>query len=202
MAGTGNLFECTFSGALNGQFVQNVLHMQVELEDTPDDWFLVAYALALGVGSDLGGLYLDCLPETYVFSSIRCRAITPAASATATFLISSSSNHGTRAAEFSTYVEGPLLTFPVVLSRPVLGKIFIPGVAEEDIEYGILSDSLKFALSTLNVGLISGGSFTGDDPGTYKYCVANGAKTDWKVPSAGVISPTIGTQRRRARPLF
>ncbi len=202
MPGTGKLYEVVFSGALNGQFVQNVLHAEIDIISGSPDPFSLASALAVNVASDWVPLYLTCLPESYIMSSVRTRGITPDASATATALIPLADAAGARAAEFSTYVEGPLITFPVTFTRPVLGKIFMPGVAEDDIEYGVLVPDLTGDLLSFATALITGGTFVGPTTGSYQYCVRKSDNSDWKIPAAGMVSPTIGTQRRRAKPLF
>lgn len=201
MAGEGKLYEVTLTGGLNGSFVQNILHAQLTTSSDADP-FIFAVAMALAVIGDWVPTYLDCLPEGYTFSTCRVRGLGADASATANGYISGGGSIGTRAGTCSTYVEGPLLTFPVTFTRPVLGKIFLPGITEDDVDYGVIESGLRTALGTFMTNIIADNSVTGTVTGTYNYCVTNAAKDDWKIPVAGTISPTIGTQRRRAKPAF
>ena len=202
MPGTDNLFEVTLSGALNGQFVQNVLHVQAAPTTGTPDPFLMAASIAASVIVEWMPSYLDCLPEGYEFSSCRCRGVTPMPSATATAFIDTGDSSGARAGMASTYVEGPLLIFPVTFTRPALGKIFLPGVSEEDIDYGVMVLDLRAALVALVGVLLTPQTTSGTIPVDYTFCIRKGDGTDWKVPAGGALSPTIGTQRRRAKPLF
>jgi len=202
MPGPDNLFEVTLSGTLNGQFVQNVLHVALAPFAGSADPFLYAAALALSVTDEYVPAYLSCLPETYNLSSVRTRGVTPSPSATATNLIAIGDGLGARAGECSTYVSGPLLIFPTTLTRQVIGKIFLPGVSEEDISYGVLDSVLVTALNGLVVVLMTAQHASGTVAIDYQFVVANGDKSDWAIPAGGTVSPTIGTQRRRAKPIF
>jgi len=201
MAGEGKLMEITMTGGLNGQFVQNVLHGQWEPEGEPDP-FLNALSVAGGVVAEWLDDWLPCLPESYVMSSIRVRQLEPASGPTYTQTSGVAGETGARAAEISVYTSGPLINMPVTFTNVAVGKIFLPGVAESDIAYGILESSLVTVLDALILALLTPLTISGSYPGTLTYCVAKTDHSDWKVPLAGYISPTIGTQRRRAKPNY
>jgi hypothetical protein len=198
---TGNLVQITWSGGINGQFFQNVMHAQWEPAAAPDPFLAAA---AIGAAVTLGWLpsYLDCFPESVELSSLRVAQVAPTTGATYTQTSGVAGATGTRAAEFGVDTVGPLLNFPVTFSRVVIGKIFIPAVAEDDIEYGVLTAGLLTSLRDFQNLIIHPLHISGTVVGDLTYAVANSAHTDWKIPAAAYVSPTIGTQRRRAKPLF
>ena len=201
MAGDGKLMEVTLTGALGGQFVQNVLHAQWEPEGEPDPFFN-AVAVGVAVATDWQPAYLDCLSELYSMSSIRVRQLAPVAGPSYTQTSGVAGENGTRAGDFSVYVAGPLLNFPVTMGTPRVGKIFLPGVSEEDISEGILATPLDTVLNAFIAILLTPIAVSGDYPGTLTYCVAKTDHSDWKIPVGGYISATVGTQRRRAKPNY
>jgi len=201
MAGEGKLMEITFTGALNGQFVQNILHGQWEPEGNPDP-FWNAFAVTAGVLLEWQPDYLECLPESYEMSSIRVRQIEPVSGPSITQTSGVGGETGSRAAEISVYVSGPLINFPVTMGTPRVGKIFMPGVAEDDVAYGVLDAGLITVLQAFAAVLLTPLDLTGDYPGTLTYCVAKSDHSDWKIPVGSYVSATIGTQRRRAKPNY
>lgn len=201
MAGDGKLIEVTITGSLAGQFVQNVLHAQWEPEGEPDPFFN-AVAVGNAVVANWITTYLASLPESYNGSSVRARQLAPVAGPSYTKTDGIGGDPGSREGDISVYVAGPLLNFPVTMGTPRVGKIFLPGVSEEDISEGIIASPLHTALNTFLSALVTPVEVAGDYPGTMTFCIAKSDHSDWKIPVAGYVSATIGTQRRRAKPNY
>ncbi len=198
---TGKLYQMTFTGALNGQFVQNIMHFQFE-ETTTTTPFIAAVAIANGwVASNLS-YWLAILPSSYEMSSVRCQQISDGGGATYTQTTGVAGQVGLRADEISVTTVGPLLCFPATVGDAVVGKIFLPGVAEDDIAYNIIDPSLQTEITSFLGNFIPATVISGTVAGNLYYCVANAAKDNWARPDGGYLSATIGTQRRRARPAF
>lgn len=199
---TGQLCQITWTGSLNGQFFQNVMHGQYEPTGTPDP-FIAAVAIGVFAAADWLPLYLDCIPGSVEMSSIRVKMLSPTPGATYTQLDGVAGAVGTRADEFSVDTVGPLLNFPTTLTKQVIGKIFMPGVAEDDIAYGVVDSTLRSALYIFANAIISPGTISGSAaPGTITYCVAKSDHSEWAVPAGAYLSSTIGTQRRRSKPNY
>jgi hypothetical protein len=198
---TGKLFQITVTGSLNGQFCQNILHYQFEITTTHTP-YLDAAALGNAWTTDELDNWLSILPQSYETSSVRCAQVSDGGSATYTQTSGVSGMVGARDAEISVTSIGPLLCFPAMLSRNVVGKIFLPGIAEADIAYGFIDAGLQTAITTFLGNWVPAITISGSTVGNAYYCVANAARDNWARPDGGYLSPTIGTQRRRARPVF
>jgi len=198
---TGKLYQLTLTGAIAGQFCQNILHFQFE-ELSSETPFINAVAIANGwVGQNLVH-WLSVLPSSYEMSSVRCRQISDGGGATYTQTSGVGGEVGARSDAISVTTVGPLLCFPATVDDAVVGKIFLPGVAEDDIEYNILGSSILTDITTFLSDFLDPVAISGTVVGNLNYCVANAAKDNWAKPDGGYASATIGTQRRRAKPTF
>lgn len=201
MPGTGKLYQLTITGSLNGNFCQNILHYQFE-ETSSASAFINAVAIANAWVQDQLTNFLSILPGSYYMSSVRCLQISDGGGATYTQTSGVAGENGARAEEVSVFTVGPLLCFPAMVDTEVVGKIFLPGVAEADIEYGILNSTLQTAIATFFGNFLPAINISGTVAGNAYYCIANAAKTNWARPEGGYVSATIGTQRRRAKPVY
>jgi len=195
-------YELVISGKIAGQFVQNVLHLN--LDNTADtDPFTVANALLtkMNTATEFSALWCDCLPEDYTMTSQRCRRITPTGGPTQIFLQSSLyGTSGTRSGNVDVTTSCPLIIWLTSLRPSKTGRTYMPGVSENDIEEGVLEPSLLTALAAFGNKMKVG--FTPASPaylagGSVYRRALNGADDI----SNFRVSPIIGNQRRRTHPV-
>lgn len=202
---TTRAYEVTWSGVLAGQFVQTVQHMQAsEVADSG------AYVTALNVISPanfdgINDLFMACLPNSYKLTSVRCRRVFPAGGPTAVVLANNyNTMAGARDEEISAAQVNPVILWIAGTQESRLGKLFVPGVAEDDIDNMALIASLLVAFQTFIDAWIAGFLISAD---TYTGSIATrSTSSPYNVTAVrqilyGQTSPLIGTQRRRLRPV-
>lgn len=202
-----NGYEVVLSGYIANQFVQNVFHV-VGDEAMPQDPYVQAKAIAdEWVGSPgLVELFTNALPVGYLASSLRVRRIFPTGGPTAIFLGSAfAQSAGQRSGEISSLQANPLIIWIGTTTPSKTGRQFLPGVSETDIAEMVLVAGLISDINDFAAAHIAGVTATG--------ILYEGAI--WRRPPTGqppangnmdpiefsYVSPLIGTQRRRLRPL-
>jgi hypothetical protein len=195
-------YEITISGSLSGQFVQNIFHCAGD-NTAGTNLFSVADAILrkLDVTAGMLAKWCDCMPTTYVITSVRCRAILPVGGPTQIFLNGQLSNNaGTRAGVQSVSSSSPMFIWITGLRPSKTGRTFLPGVSESDIDENTLGGSLLSAMTLFGALWIA--TWTTTSPayvfngGVYRRALA----TMDDIQNYR-ISPIIGTQRRRQRPI-
>jgi hypothetical protein len=195
-------YEVILSGTVSGQFVQNILHCN--LDNTADtDPFVVANAILTKING--AGQFLqkwcDCLPADYLLTSARCRRVTPAGGPTQIFLSANLNyNSGNRSGNAGVSSNAPLIIWLTTLRPAKTGRTFVPGVSESDVSENTLVAGLLTALAAAATVWRDG--FTPASPayptqGSILRRALHGADdiTNFRV------SPIVGTQRRRQRPI-
>jgi len=198
-------YEITWSGILGGQFVQTVQHVGADEAGTEN-----AFATAQNIinPTNFNGVntdFMNILPSDYALSSVRCRRVLGGLGPTAVFLAGDyNDNVGARSGQISSAQVNPVILW-IPLDEPThLGKLFIPGVSESDIDAMAIAAGLIAVIGNFTTTWI-GGITVGAE--TYVGVVARRATTSpFAVVDAsqilfGQISPLIGTQRRRLRPV-
>lgn len=195
-------YEVIISGTLAGQFVQTVMHMNCD-NTLPEPPFDVAQAIVddMSIGGALVDLYCSALPSDYTATSLRARRILatggPSAIKLATlFSVSVGQRSGTIS---SAQVNPVIIWIPTTLPSKT-GRTFMPGVSEADIDEMVYDTPLIAALDALGAYWATGGTLTlGSIAWTgavYRRALA---------ASHGItnhrVSPVVGTQRRRLRPV-
>jgi hypothetical protein len=202
---TTRAYEIVWSGVLAGQFVQTVQHMQAsEAADAG------AYVTALNIISptnfdDINEAFMGCLPASYQLTSVRCRRVFPAGGPTAVVLANNYSlSAGQRAADISAAQVNPVVLWIAGTLESRLGKLFLPGVAEDDIDNMALAASLLTDIQIFINAWIAGFLISADN---YSGSIATRSPSSpYNVTAVreilyGQVSPLIGTQRRRLRPV-
>lgn len=193
-------YEVVIAAHIAGQYVATVLHTKCTIA-TPVNPYLTALLLIQNI--DTAGLlekWLDCLPSPYKVTSLRARKVGSGGGVTAVLLASDlSATDGTRGSAVSTSAINPVLTLVGVTDVNSPGRVYIPGVAEDDIAENLLSASLIGSMQAFGVEFDAGGSLGGADVwvgGIYRRAI-NTVDT-----IAGTqVSPMIGNQRRRMKPI-
>lgn len=198
-------YEIVWSGVLAGQFVQTVQHLGADEAGT-ENAFATAQNIISPTNFDpLNDLFLGCIPQDYTLTSLRCRRVLGGLGPTAVFLGGEyATSVGQHAGQISAAQVNPVILW-VGLDTPThLGKVFIPGVSEDDIDAMALVPALIADLNAFGAGWIAGITVGAE---LYRGCIARrGATAPFPVIDAdpieySQISPLIGTQRRRLRPV-
>lgn len=200
-------YEVVITGHLAGQFVQTVQHVQATIA-TPVNPFasalLIAQDITFGPVIDS---WCSMLPIDWVGSSVRVRKVDGAGGPTAIVLVSNwSSPGGARPGSISSAQVNPLIIWIGTDTPDKTGRLFIPGVSETDIDDMVLTGGLLTAIQAFVTAWIAGGTLGGVD--SYVGAIYRRARTgpppvaaSTDVIFAGQVSPLIGTQRRRLRPV-
>jgi len=195
--------EVTVSGILAGQFVQTVQHVRATIA-TPVNAF--ATSLLISQAMVAPGMQMDqfllCLPEDYIGTSLRVRRVLPSNGATAVVLagVWEGESVGQRSGEISSAQVNPLIQWIPSNNPDQQGRLFMPGVSETDIDGMALSGALLGAMQTFIESWIDGGT-VGGGADIYKGTVFRRDDGVDDLIFAGQVSPLIGTQRRRLRPV-
>jgi len=199
--------EVVISGTLHGQFVQTVQHVRATIA-TPTNPFSESLLIAQDIaGGSIMSEFMNCLPEDYVGTSLRVKQVLPAGGPTAIILASEwGQNSGQRTGEISSAQVNPLMIWIPTTEPAKTGRLFFPGVSEADIDGMVLDGTLIAAYNLFATEWIAGGTLGGVD--SYHGAVLRkSAPPPPIVPVSddliafGQISPLIGTQRRRLRPV-
>jgi len=198
-------YEIVWSGTLAGQFVQTVQHLSAD-EVTDNGAFATAREICSVTNFDtMNDIFMLCLPEIYKLTSVRCRRVFPAGGPTAITLGSLfTSSQGGRGDEISSAQVNPVILWIAGTRESDLGKLYVPGIAELDIENMAIAPALQALyhgfIDEWITGITVGGA-------AYKGAIATRdtapphAVTEMREIMYGQVSPLIGTQRRRLRPV-
>lgn len=195
-------YECILTGTIAGQFCQSILHVNVNNTASTDP-FTVADALIeeFNDSGNLVELYCNCLPVDYFMTSLRVRRVLAAGGPTNIMLQAALSNsQGNRSGACQSASAGPLIIWMSDLRPAKTGRTFLPGASVSDVEGGAIDNSLLVALTAFAAYWQNGGTLASP---SYAWAGAIlrralGASDDI---NHARVSPIIGTQRRRQRPI-
>lgn len=195
-------YELTLSGILAGQFVQNVLHVNVD-NTTSANPYTVAEKLLETLNGTVD-FYEDwCLatPVDYRITSARARRVLATGGPTAVMLATAmGASEGQRAGSIQAAQVNPVLVFLTTIRPNRPGRVFIPGLSENDCDDMTYESGLITAFNTLITTIVTG--FTLDTLAfAANFAILRRSLSASDDISAGRISPLIGTQRRRLRPV-
>jgi hypothetical protein len=193
-------YECTLSGILTGQFVQTVFAVDYNNTATQPPFFA-----AKDIGDQLSAagefieLFVNCLPSSYRVTSLRVRRVGPTGGPTAIALAGGmAETTGQRGPNISAAQVNPLIILIPTVASNKTGRIFMPGVDEDDIDDMVLVAGLVTAYQALITYMVAGTTIAG---GAIAFGVLRRATKVVDPLDAGYISPLIGTQRRRLKPV-
>jgi hypothetical protein len=193
-------YECTLSGILAGQFVQTVFHTNY-INGSSQPPFFAAKDIAeqLAASGEFIDNFVACLPADYQATSLRVRRVGPTGGPTAIVLASGMNlSAGQRPAQISSAQVCPLLIFIPTTAPSKTGRMFMPGVSEDDIENMVMVTALVTELEALITYIVGGTTIAG---GGVEFSVLRRLTKVGDPIDAGYVSPLIGTQRRRLRPV-
>jgi len=195
-------YEVIVSGTLAGQFVQTIMHVNVNNVGGQNPYVKAQEVLStLDTGISFYALFCDVLPVSYVITSVRCRRILATGGPTAILLANAiGANQGTRTGNISSAQLNPVLVWITDPRSNKPGKTFLPGISETDIDAmvytaGWITAANDFIAAVTTPFMLD----TSSDPanfGIYRRALNASDSVDF-----GRISPVVGTQRRRLHPV-
>jgi len=193
-------YEIVIAGNVASQYVATVLHAKVTIA-TPVNPYLTALALIQDFdGSGSLEAFVDMLPTEYTVTSIRAKKVGSGGGVTAVVLQAALTfNQGSRVGDVDFSATNPVLTLITVTDVNSPGRIYLPGVSEDDISENILAAGLVTAMQAFATAFKTGGTLGGVDNwvgGVYRRALNT---VDTII--GGQASPLIGTQRRRSKPI-
>lgn len=191
------LHRVEWRGNLGGQYRDNVMHFRITgaTNDTP---FLNSNALIAFLNSTIKPLFLACLPTDYYLDSIFARRLAPTTGQYAAYDAEPFSQQGTRGVNAVSESLCPCITLIPPMDIKSAGKIFMPAVDKGDYNLNVPLAGYVTVINTLMSALVTGGSVAG---GTATLCIFSRKTNTTSVIAAYHLSPVIGYQRRRARPV-
>lgn len=196
----GDIYQLNVPGNVGKQYVENVMHYEITIADTPDAPNPTATDLIAQWVATVQPMYLACLPTDYVLGGYKCKRIKPTGSNTVAQIDGASV--GTAGGASVTSGQAPLCIFPILTTtNPVrkynTAKLFLPAMTVGTVIGDIIQPAFLVAMNAFitaflaNLALAGGGMAT---PSLY-------TKSSGAVSNLGIGSPSfiLGTQRRRLK---
>lgn len=195
-------YELVVSGTLAGQFVQNIFHVNVNNTTDLNPYLMAETILdAMDVTAGFVERWLDCLPESYVITSLRARKILATGGPTAIRLAGAlTATTGTRTGAISSAQVNPVVVWITNIRPNKPGRTFMPGVSESDIDAMVYSSGLLTALDNF-ISTMAAPFTVGSVPDDASFGIYRRSLSASDDIYAGRVSPTVGTQRRRLHPV-
>jgi hypothetical protein len=202
------IYECVLSGTLAGQFVQTVTHWSIENSGSTS-----GYAVAKDLNEDFAGsggfieAFVNRLPGDYVCTSSRVKKANPVGGPTNIILAGAmTASTGGAPSGISSAQVNPLVILIGTTTPSHTGRIFMPGVSEDDIDDMQYSPAWLTAMADFTA-FLEASHVTSTLAYTYRNCIGRRKKTSpynilsGDLTAAAYISPLVGTQRRRLHPV-
>lgn len=194
-------YRVTVTGYLANEFVQSVFHFTGP-NTAPEPAYLRAANLLNELNSPTGWLnyFLAMVPEDYKGSSISAQRVSAGGGPKAVLLASlwAVDGVGQRSGNISSAQANPLIIWIPTETPNKVGKTFVPGVSEDDIDEMQLSGDLVAAIIAFGDAHVAGVTVSADDidGSVYRRASHDGDLIDFVR-----VSPLIGTQRKRLHPV-
>jgi len=144
-----------------------------------------------------GALFMACVPDSVTLIGIKCKRVNNTGGPNVQVPLNVA---GGRAGEMSTTGIAPVLTYPYTNgARWFAGRIFLPGVSEDDIAENVYDPALVVALDAYKDASILG--FVGATR-TWSPCIWSPTHSTWYGINTVSISGKPGIQNRRMKPTF
>lgn len=165
--------------------------------------FLVAQSIinALPVGAGITSWlsrFQSLLSEEVYVSNILCRRMEPDGGNTAETILQEDSKVGLRTGSVAASQVAACIIWLNTDVPDRTGRNFIPGVSIDDIESGRFSASMQTAVDNFVARTLSGFAVSA---GTALFCTYDRLTKTGNQLTNGYLSPKVGTQRRREKPL-
>jgi hypothetical protein len=195
-------YELVISGVLAGQFVQNVMHVNVDNSSSVNPYAIAEDVLeTLNNTVQFFAAWCEALPGDYRITSVRCRRVLGTGGPTAISLGAVlDQSVGQRAGSIQAAQVNPVLIFLTTLRPNRPGKVFLPGLSETDCDDMTYTAGIVAAFTALIDKVVTGFTLDNNSFAASFGVRRRGTGLSDDI-SAGRISPLIGTQRRRLRPV-
>ena len=197
---TGDVYQVTIIGNLNGQVVNNVLHGQ---EVSAHVGTRGAEYCARGFFADVSADYLNGICAAYSIAGIYCRRIHPTPGIP--YLHVPAAGHvGLVAGEAaSTTAAGVITLYSSVMSKSGRGRIYMPGVPEAEQANGVASSTLIGDYSDFADAITAnwlGTDGTTPDGSSWTGCIWSRKLATANPIIQHTVQPNLGTIRGRRAP--
>lgn len=195
-------YELIVSGILSGQFVQNVLHVNVDNSGSSNPYTVAYDLLETLIGTvQFDQKWTDALPADYRITSLRCKRVLVTGGPTAILLAGAlTQSVGQRTGSIQAAQVNPVIVLLTTTRPNRPGRIFLPGISETDMDDMVYTAGIIAAIGEVEAMLIT--NFTLD---TLAYAANFAVRRTTTAASdditAARLSPLVGTQRRRLRPV-
>jgi hypothetical protein len=194
-----NTYRLTISYNCAGQFAQNVLHYSFD-DGLYADTTVAAQALNAAFNTHCTAKIKDALSTHVQILSFKSRRVTTAGGFEAV-LLGGVGDVGARVGDLSASGLAPMIRLVTNNVPPKTGRVFLPGVSDNDCDEGFLTSGLFTEMSDLADALddpltLAGGGAPLATPVLY----SQSPVVDSIPITIAVPSPYLCTQRRRQRP--
>jgi len=195
-------YQAVVTGNSAGQFVQTVWHFLLDNTSSLDPFSAAAdLSEALDSTASVLGKMVSALPEDYHLLSLRIKRVsTPGGPTNIRLVFNNCPTDGERSGEQQSTQVNPCVIWIPQDDPDKLGRTFLPGASEDDIDQMQFSPALVTAIDEM----ITAFKTPADTPNAsmnYQGVIWRKESSTRDIITNGYLSPLIGTQRRRLRPV-
>jgi hypothetical protein len=191
------LYRTEWRGNLMGQYRENVIHYRLN-PDPGGNGFDTANDLITALNSTFKSLWLGMLPQDYFLDAIFARQIGPLTASYASVDYPAMTEQGALGGSSTSQQLCPCITLIPPMGVKSAGRCFLPAVAQTMYNLNQPAAGFITAVSNFFTPSIAGFSVSG---GTASIAIFSRKLNTSSEVSTFNISPVIGYQRRRARPI-
>lgn len=191
------LYRTEWKGDLAGQFRENVIHWRLN-PDPGGNGYDTSESIIVALNSTFKSLWLAMLPPDYNLAAIFARQLGPLTSTYASVDYQEGLAVGTRGSGAVSQQLCPCVTLIPPMGTKSAGRCFLPAVDQGDINLNVATAGYLTAVGNFFNPAIAGISVSG---GTLSLAIFSRKLNTSSEVSTFNVSPAIGYQRRRARPI-
>lgn len=191
-------YALVMSTNIGGQFAANIMHWVFE-DSGYNSTFAAASALVSRWIAVAFASFQNITPVGTTFLSIKARRVSAVGGFEFTDTFAPATT-GNRSGTLSVAATGPVINLYQSANGTKRGRIFIPGISEDDADLGQIGSSLTTAIQTAIPNLINNMVLVGGGAPTAKLVIYRHQNHSWVDVGSANQSMKIGTQRRRQLP--
>lgn len=191
------LYRTDWRGNLAGQFRENIIYWRLN-PDPGTNGYDTAQQLIIALNATFKPLWLAMLPPDYALDAILARQVGPVGGNYASVDYQSGIFVGTRGTEAASQQLCPCVTLIPPMGVKSAGRVFLPAVDKADFVMNAPTAGYLTAIGNFFNAAIGGVSVAG---GTASIAIFSRKLNTSSETSTFNLSPAIGYQRKRARPI-
>lgn len=191
------LYRSEWKGNLGGQFRENVIYWRLN-PDPGGNGFDTANDLVTALNSTFKSLWLGMLPPDYTLDAIMVRQAGPLTASYASVDYAPVTEVGALGGGSTAQQLCPCVTLIPPMGVKSAGRVFLPAVANTMMNLNVPAPAYLTAIGAFFNPAIAGFSVSG---GTASIAIYSRKLNTSSEVSTFNLSPVIGYQRRRARPI-